>query len=352
MRKFAFHKRQIWPLTLGAIFVLFFSFHKNETLMTALWWRVVFPLERRLGDLTALVDVSVAEVLIISLLAAAFFGLTRALRRRQMKRFLSVLLGTVLTVYAGFCLLWGTAYYAESFQDRSGLTAQGGTVEELAAVTARFAELTAEYAPRVFRSDEGVFTAAYGDILAAGPRAYENAEKEFPFLTADAVPPKAFAASRALSALDFTGFYFPFTGEANINVDVPSAYLPATVCHEMTHQRGYASEQECTFLGIHAALISGDPAYAYSGAVTGYTYLSNALYRQDHNAWQRVYDTLPAEVRADLAAYRNYWAQFEGKTAQKVSNTVYDGFLKANGDDLGIQSYGTVVDLLLAYYNN
>ena len=350
MRKFTFHKRQIWPLSLGVMFVLFFSLHKNERLMTVVWWRGIFPLEQRLAHLTALFDVSVAEVLIISALAIVFFGLTYAFRRRKVKGFLSVLLGGVLTVYAGFCLLWGTAYYAENFQDRSGLTARGGTVEELAAVTVKFAELTAEYASQVPRSEEDVFTIAPGDILAAGPRAYENAEKEFPFLAANAVSPKAFASSRALSALDFTGFYFPFTGEANINIDVPSAYLPATVCHEMTHQRGYASEQECTFLGIHAALISGDPAYAYSGAVEGYTYLSNALYRQDYDAWQRVYDTLPTEVRADLAAYRDYWVQFEGRTVQKVSNTVYDGFLKANGDHLGIRSYGTVVDLLLAYY--
>lgn len=319
--------------------------------MTALWWRVIFPLERGLADLTALVDVSMAEVLIISLGAAAFFGLTYALRRGKMRSFLSLLLGGALTVYAGFCLLWGTAYYAENFQDRSGLIARGGTVEELTAVTARFADLASEYSAQVPRNGDGVFTVPVRELLAAAPAAYGNVEREFPFLTADDITPKAFASSRALSALDFTGFYFPFTGEANINIDVPSAYLPATICHEMSHQRGYASEQECTFLGIHAALISGDPAYAYSGAVEGYTYLSNALYRQDYEAWQSISTTLAPAVQADLTAYRSYWAQWE-TPVRTVSNTVYDGFLKANGDSMGIRSYGTVADLLLAYYGN
>ena len=50
--------------------------------------------------------------------------------------------------------------------------------------------------------------------------------------------PKAISCSTALSAMDFTGFYFPFTGEANLNVDCPASFLPSTIVHEMAHQRG------------------------------------------------------------------------------------------------------------------
>ena len=34
----------------------------------------------------------------------------------------------------------------------------------------------------------------------------------------------------------------------------------------------------------------------------------------------------------------------------KVSTTIYDNALKSYGQTDGIQSYGTVVDLLVAYY--
>ena len=40
---------------------------------------------------------------------------------------------------------------------------------------------------------------------------------------------------------------------------------------------------------------------------------------------------------------------FEGMTAT-VSNAIYDNALKSYGQSDGIQSYGTVVDLLVAYY--
>ena len=45
-----------------------------------------------------------------------------------------------------------------------------------------------------------------------------------------------------------------------------------------------------------------------------------------------------------------YWAQFRNSAARRASNKIYDGILKGYGDERGIQSYGTVVDLLVVYY--
>ena len=161
--------------------------------------------------------------------------------------------------------------------------------------------------------------------------------------------PKAFRCSDALSAIGFTGFFFPFTGEANLNVDSPAAWLPSTICHELAHLRGVASEQECNFIAILAATRSDDPAYRYSGWLLGYIYLANALYRYAPDRWQAIRETLPESVVADIRANNAYWAQFEGPVST-AWDRVYDSFLKGYGDADGVQSYGTVVDLLLAYY--
>lgn len=66
-------------------------------------------------------------------------------------------------------------------------------------------------------------------------------------------------------------------------------------------------------------------------------------------AWQTIRDALPDTVVADLRADNAYWAQFRG-VVSKVSDTVYDGFLKSNGDTDGSKSYGVVTDLLVAYF--
>lgn len=82
---------------------------------------------------------------------------------------------------------------------------------------------------------------------------FDGIYEEFPCLVMEDHVPKGVRFSTALSAMDFTGFYFPFTGEANLNIDSPACYLPSTIAHEMAHQRGIASEQECNFIAIAAS---------------------------------------------------------------------------------------------------
>ena len=256
-----------------------------------------------------------------------------------------------LTAGGLYCLLWGVNYYADGFQERSGVCAQAEvSVEELERVTALFADRLADLADRVERDESGVFAVSRDEIFAASTGIYGNISREFPFLAREDRTPKRMVFSRLFSAMGFTGFYSPYTGESNLNVDCPACLLPATIAHELAHQRGIASEQECNFLAVLAATASENPAYVYSGWLMGYIYLSNALYSLDPDAYWAIRETLPETVQADLADNNAYWAQFRDSAAKKVSSKVYDSMLKAYGDERGIQSYGTVVDLLVVYY--
>ena len=117
----------------------------------------------------------------------------------------------------------------------------------------------------------------------------------------------------------------------------------------MAHLRGIASEQECNFLAVVASTTSDEPAYRYAGWLLGYVYTSNALYRVNQEKWLEIRQTIPEEVMKDLRRQSDYWDNYEGKVSQAASNA-YDSFLKGYGDEDGIQSYGTVVDMLIAYY--
>ena len=155
--------------------------------------------------------------------------------------------------------------------------------------------------------------------------------------------------SRLMSILDFTGFFFPFTGEANLNADSPAAFFPSTLAHEMAHQKNIAPEQEANFVAVVTCIRSGKPAYVYSGALLGYVHLANALYEADRTRWEAVSGLLCAEARADLSANNAYWAQFESPVSDAVQS-VYSSFLQSNGQELGMKSYGACVDLLVAYF--
>ena len=246
-------------------------------------------------------------------------------------------------------MTWGVNYYADGFQEKSGIYAQPVTAEELERVALYFTEKLEETAGQVARDENGVFAVPREDIFACSTQVYDSLSREFPFLARTDREPKKMFFSRLFSAMNFTGFYSPYTGESNLNVDSPACLLPANIAHELAHQRGIASEQECNFLAVAAATSSEDPAYRYSGYLMGYIHLSNALYRADPARWAELRGLLPEAVTADLRYHSAYWAQFEGLTA-KVSTAIYDNALKSYGQAAGIQSYGTVVDLLVAYY--
>lgn len=352
-------KRHLWLLTDLVLLAAFWLCRGNRAWMNTLADRVTTPFKLALGRLCYQVDFSVMEVLCILLtlgtlyyLGATVLTLLRA-KGQRLRCLYGGVLGALccgLTIYVGFCFLWGVNYYTDSFQDRSGIYAQPVTVDRLEQVTAYFAQQVNEAADGVPRDEHGLFALPREEILEGSKTVYDAVERRFPFLELDDPGVKGVYFSRVMSILDFTGVYCPFTGESNVNMDSPACMLPATVAHELAHQRGIASEQECNFLAILAATTSGDPAYAYSGWLMGYLYLGNALYRADQDRWRAIRETLVEPVQADLRYHSAYWKQFSETVPQKVSNTVYDGFLKSYGDEHGIQSYGTVVDMLVAYY--
>ena len=352
-------KLHIWLLADIGCLLAFFSLRGQKWLMNAIADAFTGPLRRGLGKVSYLVPFSVMELVEV---LAVLFGLgyvvwsvvsvARARGRRRDRAYRAVLGAAcgLLSVWAGFCLLWGVNYWTDGFQDKSGIYAQPVAPEDLKRVTAYFAARVSETADGVKRDEHGLFAVPREEILAGSVRAYEGITETFPFLVFDDPGVKPMAFSRLMSALDFTGFYSSFTGESNVNVDSPACMLPSTIAHELAHQRGFASEQECNFLAVLASTTCSDPAYRYSGWLIGYVYLGNALYSQDPEGYWAIRETLPEEAQLDLAYNNAYWAQFRDTAVQKASNKVYDGILKSYGDERGIQSYGTVVDLLVAYY--
>lgn len=144
--------------------------------------------------------------------------------------------------------------------------------------------------------------------------------------------------------------YFPFTGEANVNVDAPACLIPATIAHEMAHQRMVASELEANFVGIAACVTGEDVTYQYSGYLMGLIQLCNALYDVAPQTWQAIArSTFTAELSQDWQDNNQYWAAMRSPVEDRAEQ-VYDSFLKGNGQSLGIRSYGACVDLLVTYF--
>ena len=356
------HKKlHIWLGSDLAVLGLYLALRHDRGLMNGFADRITTPLKGALGRLCALTSLSVMELLYVLAGAAALvyvvgsvIAVVKASGRRGQRAYGALLLAAdvCLTVYALFCLMWGVNYWTDSFQDRSGITAQPVAAEDLEAVTAYFAQQLADTADSVPRDENGVYAVPKEQILAESRLVYGGVTELFPFLDFRDTGVKAVGCSRFMSIMGFTGVYFACIGESNVNVDSPACLLPSTVAHELAHQRGIAWEQECNFLGVLASVTSGMPDYVYSGWLLGFIHLGNALYETDPEAYWAIRNTLPETVSADLRDNNAYWDQFRDNVVEKVSDTVYDAALKSYGDANGMKSYSMVVELLVAYYKD
>ena len=356
------HKKlHIWLGADLAVLGLYLALRHDRGLMNGFADRITTPLKGALGRLCALTSLSVMELLYVLAGAAALayvvgsvIAVVKAGGRRGRRAYGALLLAAdvCLTVYALFCLMWGVNYWTDSFQDRSGITAQPVAAEDLEAVTAYFAQQLAAAADSVPRDENGVYAVPKEQILAESRLVYGGVTEQFPFLDFRDTGVKAVGCSRFMSIMGFTGVYFACIGESNVNVDSPACLLPSTVAHELAHQRGIAWEQECNFLGVLASVTSGMPDYVYSGWLLGFIHLGNALYETDPEAYWAIRNALPETVSADLRDNNAYWDQFRDNVVEKVSDTVYDAALKSYGDANGMKSYSMVVELLVAYYKD
>ena len=350
-------KRHMLLLVSAGLIALHLLTRRNRDLMVFLSERVVRPLHRALGRLNAHVPFSAAELLLALFAAAVLLYVTvqivslirKGERWARLYRTLMTLLTAGTAVYALFCLLWGVYYYADDFAARSGFENREISVEQLASVTRWFAEKANEYASEVPRDENGLCASDREEILRRSPEVFRKTEKDWPCLAGPPLAAKGVACSRVMSYLDFSGFFFPFTAEANVNTDMPVCDLAATVAHELSHQRGVAKEQEANFTAVLACLDCGDPDYCYSACLLAFTHLGNALYDADRSAWEQIRALVGEDVMRDLRERSRYWQQFD-TPVQAASNTVYEGFLHSYDQTLGLKSYGACVDLLVNYF--
>lgn len=316
--------------------------------------KYIYPLwVNTLGRFMSLFPVSVVEILLYLLIIYILIGLVRLLifkkdgRLCRLGRGLLTLLVFASSLFVSYTLNCGINYYRHTFARETGLEIKERSVDELAALCEKLTSQVNTFSESIVRNKHGLCVLE----TDAGERAVEAmhaAAQEFSALAGYYPVPKGLIVSQILSYQQLTGIYSPFTIEANYNRQMTSYNIPFTMCHELSHLRGFMREDEANFIAYIACLASDDIDFNYSGALTGWVYASNALYKVDPEAYSRIYEQLSDEVLADLQANNDFWDSYEG-TISEVANQVNDSYLKANQQTDGVMSYNRMVDLMLAY---
>lgn len=143
------------------------------------------------------------------------------------------------------------------------------------------------------------------------------------------------------------GYYNPFTSEAQYNPNIPSTQLPFTIAHEMSHQLGYAREQEASFIGFLCAKRSNSPELNYSADLYALKSLLRAVSVNDDVFRNRILSSFSDKMKKDREYEMKFIKANEGILSDFFGVT-NDLFLKSNQQE-GSVTYSYFVNLLVMY---
>lgn len=304
-----------------------------------------------LAAMTSVLPIALWELLVVAAVLWFFITLIRALVRRRMVRWATGLLLLVSIVVTAFVLLWGLNYYAPPMEERLGLQELQYTPAQLEEATCYYRDLANRTALATQRQEDGTLADYDFDRLSdSAGLGYETLAQSMDCFDGSTVGVKKLLLSPLMGKIGTTGVFLCLTGESTVSTTTYRASMPFTMCHEIGHRMAFAREDEANFAAFLACAANSAPEFQYSGYYSAFRYCYSALSSADPEAAARVWQGVSAEVAADCRASAEQAAALRSETASRVSNQVYDTYLKSFSVDSGVQSYGEVTDLLLGWY--
>jgi hypothetical protein len=258
---------------------------------------------------------------------------------------LSLIIGVQVFILC-FYLFWGMNYYQPSAAQRLNLPDSGYTTADLKSVTSILIDSANSCRARVTMADMQQDNKTIYQTAKKAVVALSATTKGFPSFKPEIKPS---ILSPLLNYLGTSGYYNPFTSEAQINSQMPVFLKPFVACHEMSHQMGFAPEDEANFAGFIAGIHSEDRLLRYSAYYLGVQEFMFALRQQDSIARKELRQHISLPVLNDFKIERAYWLSYESKLGV-LSSLFYDDFLKANNQPQGLNTYNQMVRLVMGWY--
>lgn len=311
-----------------------------------------------LAKLTGFLPFSLGEVLLLLLvpivitLVVVAFRLTKKEDPKPSRYFLSGLLSLILCLYFGFVFTLGTSYFTTTLDKELDLNKHAISAEELFAATETVINEMNALLDEIEFDENGMSIMPYSrrELNRKLNDAYKAVSARYGVVSKLRSSPKAILLSEPLTYTHLSGVYSYFTGEANVNVNFPTSVVAFTTAHEMAHQRGFGREDESNFIAFLVCMASDDPYIRYSGYYEMFKYLINALYTADTDLFNEAYRIADDRLVNEIVAFNDFYEKYLDNKAGEITSDLNDAYQQMQGIEAGVQSYGLVVDLAVAYH--
>jgi Protein of unknown function (DUF3810) len=269
--------------------------------------------------------------------------LTRPLLYYKMGK-LALIIGSV---YIIFNLEWGLNYNRKGIAWQLHLDTEPYDTSDLQMIQNLLLQKVNETKSILIR--EQVNYPSTHELFSRAEKCYRKTSHIFPFLDYRNFSVKPTLYGKLGDYLGFTGYYNPFTGEAQVNTTVPDFLRPYITLHEMGHQLGYAKEDEANFSGYLAAANGRDTLFQYSAYLDLFIYANHELYFFDSTSAKNYAEKLIPPVRSDILEWREFDTKYSSFLEPAV-NWIYGKYLEENQQPKGLRTYNAVIEMLIAYY--
>jgi hypothetical protein len=285
-------------------------------------------------------------------LVAKSWKLIRLLAKRKVKEYLSWILfrkylKLVLGIYIIFNVFWGLNYNRQGIAHQLGLNVQPYNTKDIYELATGLQQQLNFYAAKV----DSVNRLPLDNnkiLFKEGVRVYKKISLQYPFLRYEQVSIKPSVFTNIGQFFGFTGYYNPFSGEAQLKTTVPAFVKPFILCHEMAHQLGYAKENEANMVAFLSGRVSDNVEFRYSAYWDAYTYALRELRRYDTTAFKELRKTVHPQFKKDYQTYLEYLYKSRN-VVEPFMSEFYDSYLKLNNQPKGKATYNEVVAWLVAY---
>lgn len=257
-------------------------------------------------------------------------------------------LGLCFLVYVVFNLLWGLNYYRQGIQAQLGLAVETYAVQDLFDVTVALQQRMNLCAEKV-DSLQRLQLNQNSFLFQKGEEAYRLARSQYPLLTYSNASIKPSLFTPVGHFVGFTGYYNPFSAEAQIKTDIPVFLKPFVAMHEIAHQLGYAKENEASFVAYLTGKSSPDINVLYS---TYFELYRDAIFECRKSGNKALTETIRRNihprVRYDAQELQAYLVRTQNFIEPFMAG-VYDRYLKLANQPKGKATYNEVIAYLIAY---
>jgi len=349
-------KSLVFTLILAVIAVLLHAYANDSTRVENQYSNAIYPaISRVLRYIFGWLPFSAGDILYALVILWLIWKLIKAIKviiKRQatwpgFAAGLGKTFRILLITYIFFNLFWGINYNRQGIASQLQLKMEKYTAEDLKMINGLLLEKV-NTCKQVLTNQQAAYPSKK-QLFAKVESAYTNAEKTYPFLKYQPVSLKPSVWSWVGNYMGFTGYYNPFTGEAQVNTLVPKFLQPFTTCHEVAHQLGYAKEMEANFVGYLAATASTDTLLHYSTYLDLFMYSNRNLFGTDSVAAITYRKQLSPAVITDIKEWRAFSIKHRNPI-EPVFRWIYGKYLEQNQQPQGVLSYDEVTGFIIAYY--